>query len=130
MRSPSILRGREVVVGTLWPHEKSSTFRYASGYLAHPLAYPLDPALQLSSSATHTPPGKALPNAFSDTAPDRWGQNLGVDASTARTIVTEVELATRVWRRRAAELELPKNEIDLMAAAFETGQRRAARRLA
>lgn len=83
------LAGREVVVGTLWPHDKSSTFRYAADYLANPLAYALDPALPLSSSTTHTPPGKVLPNAFSDAAPDRWGQNLARRAERERAAAVD-----------------------------------------
>lgn len=83
------LAGSEVVVGTMWPHDKSSTFRYAADYLAHPRAYALDPALPLSSATTHTPPGKVLPNAFSDAAPDRWGQNLARRAERERAATVD-----------------------------------------
>jgi serine/threonine-protein kinase HipA len=71
--------GSELVAGTLWIHERggqTSTFRYADAYLASPDSYALDPALPKSSGVFHTPPGKAMFNAFADSAPDRWGENL------------------------------------------------------
>ena len=37
-----------------------------------------------------------------------------------------VSEATSSWRSEAADLNLPRREIDLMAEAFETDQRRAA----
>jgi serine/threonine-protein kinase HipA len=73
------LAGREVVAGTLWVHERggqSATFRYADAYLASPISYALDPALPKASGVFHTTPGKAMFNAFADSAPDRWGENL------------------------------------------------------
>jgi serine/threonine-protein kinase HipA len=44
----------------------------------------------------------------------------------ARSEVTAVSEATSAWRSEAADLDLPRREIDLMAGAFETDQRRAA----
>jgi len=44
----------------------------------------------------------------------------------ARSEVTAVSEATSGWRREAADLNLPHREIDLMAEAFETDQRRTA----
>jgi serine/threonine-protein kinase HipA len=44
----------------------------------------------------------------------------------ARSQVTAVSEATSRWRSEAADLNLPRREIDLMAEAFETDQRRAA----
>jgi serine/threonine-protein kinase HipA len=44
----------------------------------------------------------------------------------ARSEVTAVSEATSRWRGEAADLRLPRREIDLMAGAFETEQRRAA----
>jgi serine/threonine-protein kinase HipA len=44
----------------------------------------------------------------------------------ARSEVTAVSDATSRWRSEAADLKLPRREIDLMAEAFETDQRRAA----
>jgi len=48
----------------------------------------------------------------------------------ARSIVSEVERATSNWRRDAADLGLARHEIDRMAAAFDSDQRRSARDLA
>lgn len=71
--------GRELTAGTLWIHERggqTATFRYADSYLASPDSYDLDPVLPKASGAFHTPPGHAMFNAFADSAPDRWGENL------------------------------------------------------
>ncbi|MEO7015496.1 MAG: type II toxin-antitoxin system HipA family toxin [Leifsonia sp.] len=51
----------------------STTFQYDLGYLAHPDAYPIDPAFDLFSGTQRT---RGLPGAFADSAPDRWGRNL------------------------------------------------------
>jgi serine/threonine-protein kinase HipA len=70
---------RELVAGTLWVHERggqSATFRYTDEYLANPYSYDLDPTLPKSSGMFQTPPGKPMFNAFADSAPDRWGENL------------------------------------------------------
>jgi serine/threonine-protein kinase HipA len=45
----------------------------------------------------------------------------------ARELVSEVESATSGWRQTAAELGLPRNQVDRMAGAYETDQRRLAR---
>lgn len=74
-----VVGDEELVAGTLWTHVRqgqSATFRYDQGYLAHALAYELDPALPLVSGVIQTRPGKAMFNALADSAPDRWGQNL------------------------------------------------------
>jgi serine/threonine-protein kinase HipA len=89
---------RELIAGTLWVHDRggqTATFRYADSYLASPDSFDLDPALPKSSGVFHTPPGRAMFNAFADSAPDRWGENLmrreererarAIDA-TARTL--------------------------------------------
>ncbi|WP_225438097.1 type II toxin-antitoxin system HipA family toxin [Candidatus Frankia nodulisporulans] len=73
------LDGQETVAGTLWIHDRggqSATFRYADGYLTDPSGYDLDPALTRAAGVFHTPPGSAMFNAFADSAPDRWGENL------------------------------------------------------
>jgi serine/threonine-protein kinase HipA len=44
----------------------------------------------------------------------------------ARSEITAVSEATSSWRREAADLNLPRQEINLMAGAFETAQRPAA----
>jgi serine/threonine-protein kinase HipA len=73
------IEGSELVAGTLWIHDRgdqSATFRYGDAYLAHPLSYDLEPTLPKLSGVFQTPPGKQMFNAFADSAPDRWGQNL------------------------------------------------------
>jgi serine/threonine-protein kinase HipA len=69
----------DVLAGTLRIYERrgqSTTFEYDRAYLADARAYPLDPALPLGTGVFQPPGGKALFNAFTDSAPDRWGQNL------------------------------------------------------
>ncbi|WP_239375981.1 type II toxin-antitoxin system HipA family toxin [Frankia sp. Cj5] len=71
--------GQETAAGTLWLHDRggqSATFRYADAYLTNPAGYDLDPALGRAAGIFHTPPGSAIFNAFADSAPDRWGENL------------------------------------------------------
>jgi serine/threonine-protein kinase HipA len=71
--------GQELTAGTVWIHDRggqTATFRYADSYLASPDSYDLDPALPRLSGVFHTPPGRAMFNAFADSAPDRWGENL------------------------------------------------------
>ncbi|WP_239396895.1 type II toxin-antitoxin system HipA family toxin [Frankia sp. CiP3] len=71
--------GQETAAGTLWLHDRggqSATFRYADAYLTNPAGYDLDPALARAAGVFHTPPGSAIFNAFADSAPDRWGENL------------------------------------------------------
>jgi serine/threonine-protein kinase HipA len=50
-------------------------------------------------------------------------------AAEARTIVGDIERATSHWRDEAAGLGLPAQQIDRMADAYETEQRRVARSL-
>ena len=71
--------GLELVAGMLWVHERgeqSATFRYSNDYLRNPHVYELDPALALRSRVFQTSGGKGMFNAFGDSSPDRWGQNL------------------------------------------------------
>jgi serine/threonine-protein kinase HipA len=71
--------GQEVVAGTRWIHEQraeTATFRYSDSSLASPASYDLDPALPKSAGVFQSRPGKPLFSAFTDSAPDRWGQNL------------------------------------------------------
>jgi len=67
-----------VRVGRLWARtrgaKESASFEYAKDWLAHPRSFALDPALPLGSGLFHTE--HPLFNAFSDPAPDRWGQTL------------------------------------------------------
>ncbi|MGH3294098.1 MAG: type II toxin-antitoxin system HipA family toxin [Trebonia sp.] len=48
-------------------------------------------------------------------------------AAEARVIVGDVERATSHWRHEAAGLGLPRQQIDRMADAYETAERRTAR---
>ncbi|OHV47123.1 HipA domain-containing protein [Pseudofrankia sp. BMG5.36] len=71
--------GQETAAGTLWLHDRggqSATFRYTDAYLTNPAGYDLDPALARAAGVFHTPPRSAIFNAFADSAPDRWGENL------------------------------------------------------
>ena len=67
-----------VLVGKLWSRtrgaKESASFEYDNGWLARPHAFGLDPDLPLERGQFHT----SLPlfNAFTDPAPDRWGQTL------------------------------------------------------
>lgn len=67
-----------IPVGRLWLREKngrqSSSFKYDAGWLKSPRGYALAPSLQLGEGAFHFEDG--LFGAFSDSAPDRWGQKL------------------------------------------------------
>jgi serine/threonine-protein kinase HipA len=74
------LEGRDLLAGRLWSHRRgraeSATFAYASSYLSHEGAYPLDPALPLTAGQHQTPADREIFGAFSDCAPDRWGRML------------------------------------------------------
>lgn len=71
--------GDEVEVGTLRfaaaRGRESTVFTYTAGYIEDPRAYPVDPLLPLRSGPFVT--GEhGLYGAMSDSAPDRWGENL------------------------------------------------------
>ena len=74
------LQNDEVHVGDLYMHRRgnreSATFSYAPRYLAHPLAYAIDPELALIQGSQQTRVGQSLFGAFSDSSPDRWGRTL------------------------------------------------------
>jgi serine/threonine-protein kinase HipA len=74
------IAGEDVFAGTLYSHFRrsieSATFRYAEAYVTRPDAYALDPALPLDLAPHQTPTELSIFNAFSDTAPDRWGRSL------------------------------------------------------
>lgn len=74
------IAGEDVLAGRLYAHRRrgveSPTFLYVDSYLGRRDAYALDPALPLVSGSMHTPSGLSLFNAFTDSAPDRWGRNL------------------------------------------------------
>jgi serine/threonine-protein kinase HipA len=75
-----MLGAEAVLTGHLWSHRRgrteSATFAYDSGYLSHPDAYQLDPALPLVGGQQQTAAGRPLFAAFTDSAPDRWGERL------------------------------------------------------
>ena len=72
------LAGATVPVGTLWTRTRgarqTASFEYAASWLARPGAFGIDPALPPARGPFHT--DRPLFNAFTDPAPDRWGQNL------------------------------------------------------
>ena len=72
------LAGGTARVGRLWTHvrngRESASFEYAPEWPAHRDAFALDPELPLSRGTQHT--ARPLFNAFTDPAPDRWGQAL------------------------------------------------------
>jgi len=51
-------------------------------------------------------------------------------AAEARAIISEVEQATANWQREAIALGLPRQQIDLMATAYDSPQRQEARTIA
>jgi serine/threonine-protein kinase HipA len=73
------IEGEELLVGNFRVHDRrgqSMTFQYSESYIGDPRAYPIDPALPLSLGVFQPPIGWDMFGVFSDTAPDRWGQNL------------------------------------------------------
>lgn len=73
------LGGSEATVGTLHPHPHGgATFRYDDAWIAHPATYSISPRLRLVTGTQHlsAPERGRLPQAFTDSAPDRWGRNV------------------------------------------------------
>jgi serine/threonine-protein kinase HipA len=72
------LGGEAPRVGRLWTRARSgresASFEYDDGWLARSDAFSLDPELVLGGAQFHTE--RPLFNAFTDPAPDRWGQPL------------------------------------------------------
>jgi serine/threonine-protein kinase HipA len=72
------IEGKDVRVGRLWTRARaareSASFEYDAGWLARRDAFSLDPELALGAGRFHTE--RPLFNAFTDPAPDRWGQTL------------------------------------------------------
>jgi serine/threonine-protein kinase HipA len=65
-------------VGQAWFTQRrggpvTTVFAYSPDYLATPKSLSIDPALELVSGNQHI---NAMPGAFQDSAPDRWGRNL------------------------------------------------------
>jgi len=109
-------RGETAPVGRLWTRirggRESASFEYTADWLARPDRFAIDPELPLTAGAFHTE--RALFNAFTDPAPDRWGQTLlrrseraraQVEGTAPRTLVsvdflTLVDDATRLGALR------------------------------
>ena len=76
--SPWDLHGSTVPVGRLWTRTRgareTASFEYEPSWLSHRGAFGLDPVLPLARGSFHT--DRPLFNAFTDPAPDRWGQAL------------------------------------------------------
>ena len=72
------LHGSTVPVGRLWTRTRgareTASFEYEPSWLSHRGAFGLDPILPLARGSFHT--DRPLFNAFTDPAPDRWGQAL------------------------------------------------------
>jgi serine/threonine-protein kinase HipA len=72
------LAGSPVLAGRLWARTRgareSASFEYDAGWLGRRDAFGLDPELPPSRGQFHT--SRPLFNAFTDPAPDRWGQTL------------------------------------------------------
>ena len=70
--------GETVSVGTLWARARgarqTASFEYDRSWLARRDAFGLDPVLPAGVGPFHT--DRPLFNAFTDPAPDRWGQTL------------------------------------------------------
>ena len=70
--------GAPVLSGRLWArargNKESASFEYDSSWLQDRRAFALDPELPLARGQFHTT--RPLFNAFTDPAPDRWGQTL------------------------------------------------------
>lgn len=74
------LDGEPHLAGRLWARMRkgrdSATFEYDKDWLANPIRFSLEPALQLGPGPFHTPANKPLFGAIGDSAPDRWGRVL------------------------------------------------------
>jgi hypothetical protein len=74
------LAGRPQLVGHMWAvlgrGQMRSTFQYDQVWLANPMGFALDPSLPLTRFTFHTPVGREIFGAISDSAPDKWGRIL------------------------------------------------------
>ena len=72
------LDGAPVPVGRLRTRTRgareTASFEYEPSWLSHRGSFGIDPELPLTRGPFHT--GRPLFNAFTDPAPDRWGQAL------------------------------------------------------
>lgn len=80
------LGGNAHPVGRLYAHnnkgKETATFEYEAEWLANPLRYSLEPALNLGAGQFYTP--RSLFGSLGDSAPDRWGRTLMKRAEARR----------------------------------------------
>lgn len=80
------LDGKSHLVGRLYAHtnkgKETASFEYEAKWLANPLRYSLEPALNLGAGQFHT--ARSLFGSLGDSAPDRWGRTLMKRAEARR----------------------------------------------
>lgn len=80
------LDGKPHLFGRLFAHnnrgKETASFEYEATWLASPLRYSLEPALNLGKGQFHT--HRSLFGSLGDSAPDRWGRTLMKRAETRR----------------------------------------------
>ena len=119
--------GSDVLVGrarfTLRHNAISTLFTYDESYLAHPLAYAIDPALPLQGGASHC---VGIPGTFRDSSPDRWGRHLitrereneAIENDVAFHRLDEVDFLVGVFdRTREGSLRFRKPDSPFLAEA-------------
>jgi serine/threonine-protein kinase HipA len=84
------LDGVPYLAGRLWARMRkgrdSATFEYEKTWLANPVRFSLEPALELGPGRFHTAAGRAMFGAIGDSAPDRWGRALMRRAERRRAV--------------------------------------------
>lgn len=74
------LDGVPHLTGRLWARaragKESASFEYDKSWLANPLRFSLEPALQLGAGPYHTADDVPMFGAIGDSTPDRWGRAL------------------------------------------------------
>lgn len=106
------LDGVPHLAGRLWARMRkgrdSATFEYDKEWLANPVSFSLEPALQLGPAPFHTPANKPLFGAIGDSAPDRWGRVL-------------MRRAERRWAERVGEMPRTAFDHEDLKAALALG---------
>lgn len=106
------------LAGRLWARMRkgrdSATFEYDKDWLANPVRFSLEPALQLGPGPFHTPANKPLFGAIGDSAPDRWGRVL-------------MRRAERRRAERAGETPRTLREIDYLLMVNDQARQGALR---
>ncbi|WP_164863428.1 type II toxin-antitoxin system HipA family toxin [Agromyces sp. LHK192] len=74
-----------------------TAFTYASEYLARSDRYELSPDLPFTTTTQYTPEGQVLFGAFSDAAPDDWGERI-IRANHANRLRDDPTLPTRIGK--------------------------------